>query len=45
MSLVETYESLGLNLHKPSLRAAMEADISAIAQGEKSKNEVIRSML
>jgi DNA topoisomerase-3 len=34
-SLVETYETLGIELYKPYLRAEMERDMKAIADGQK----------
>jgi DNA topoisomerase-3 len=45
LALVSTYEQMGLNLHKPSLRAQMESDMSAIAQGSKSKEQVLKESL
>ncbi len=37
VSLIEGYESLGIELYKPYLRAQMENDMKLIAQGVKSK--------
>lgn len=41
VSLVECYNSLGIDLAKPLLRAAMEKDMGEIAKGNKTKEEVI----
>lgn len=41
VSLVECYNSLGIDLAKPLLRAAMEKDMGEIAKGSKTKEEVI----
>ena len=35
VGLVETYESLNIELYKPYLRAEMERDMKRIADGEK----------
>lgn len=42
LSLVEVYANLGIELYKPYLRAQMEADMKAIADGEKSKDEIYK---
>jgi len=39
-ALVETYKRAGLDLFKPELRAQMETDLNAIAEGEKTSAEV-----
>ena len=41
LSLVEAYEDMGVDLHKPDLRSNMEADLASIADGEKTKEEVV----
>ena len=38
--LVEVYEQLSIELYKPTLRAAMEADMKAIAEGQRTKAQV-----
>ena len=40
LSLVDVYAKMGIELYKPFLRAQMEADMKAIAQGRKSKQEI-----
>lgn len=46
---MRTYEALGLDMHKPYLRAAMEKDMKLIAEGKKDvdniRKECIESML
>lgn len=42
LGLVETYQTLGIDLYKPYLRAQMEADMKQIAEGTKN-NEVVRN--
>ena len=44
-SLVEIYKQLGIELYKPDLRAKMEADMKAIAEGTKPSQEVVREQL
>ena len=41
-SLVEVYAELGIDLHKPYLRAAMEADMKQIEFGNRTREEVLR---
>lgn len=45
LSLVEVYAKMGIDLYKPYLRAQMESDMKAIADGEKSKQEIYRECL
>lgn len=45
ISLVETYRNIGLNLYEPKLRAKMEADMKDIAEGLKSKSQVLESSI
>lgn len=45
LSLVEVYAHLGIDLHKPFLRAQMESDMKAIADGKKSKQEIYSECL
>lgn len=35
LSLVKTYQSIAIELHKPYVRAAMESDLKDIAEGRK----------
>lgn len=37
-SLVEVYAKLNIELYKPHLRAAMEADMRCIAEGSRTKD-------
>lgn len=41
VSLVEVYQAIDIKLYKPYLRAQMEREMTMIAQGEKSKAEVL----
>jgi len=41
VTLVECYEALGLTLHKPTLRAGMEADMKAVAEGKITKVDAL----
>jgi DNA topoisomerase III len=45
LALVEAYNSMGYQLTKPNLRAAMEADCHKIARGELTKEHVIRGCI
>lgn len=45
VSLVEAYETLGIELYKPYLRAQMENDMKLIAQGAKTKDVVLRDCI
>ena len=45
MSLVEVYAKMGIDLYKPYLRAQMEADMKAIAEGVKSRQEIYNECL
>ena len=45
LSLVETYQTLGIELYKPYLRAQMEADMKCIADGLKPSNTVLNSCI
>ena len=38
--LVEVYDKLTIELYKPTLRAAMEADMKCIANGSRSREQV-----
>ena len=40
LSLVQVYAKMGIELYKPYLRARMEADMKAIAEGQKAKQEI-----
>ena len=40
-ALVLAYEAMGFDLHKPRLRAQMEADLVQIANGAKSRSHVV----
>ena len=39
---MEVYSELGIDLHKPYLRAAMEADMKQIEFGTRTRDEVLR---
>jgi len=45
LALVEAYNSMGLNLSKPQLRAEMEANMLCISKGTKSKDSVVRDSI
>jgi DNA topoisomerase-3 len=45
LALVEGYNSMGLKLNKPYLRAAMEADCQKIVRGETNKITVVAACL
>jgi DNA topoisomerase III len=49
LSLVKTYQSIAIELHKPYIRAAMESDLKDIAEGRKRfvevRQECLQSML
>ncbi|KDO34566.1 hypothetical protein SPRG_00629 [Saprolegnia parasitica CBS 223.65] len=45
LALVQTYDRMGYQLAKPDLRAAVERDCNAIAQGQKSCDQVVRSCM
>ena len=45
LSLVEVYAQLGIDLHKPFLRAQMEADMKMIADGQKTKQEIYKECI
>jgi DNA topoisomerase-3 len=45
LALVEGYNSMGLQLNKPHLRAAIERDCQLVAKGQKNKNEVVKRTL
>ena len=45
LSLVEVYAKMGIDLYKPYLRAQMEADMKAIADGVKTKQEIYTECL
>ena len=44
-SLVEAYRTIGIELYKPYLRAQMEADMKAIADGSRQKQQVFDEAL
>jgi len=44
-SLVEVYKEIGMTLSEPDLRAKMEADMRAIAEGSKDCKDVLRQQL
>jgi DNA topoisomerase III len=44
-SLVDIYRQLGINLYEPGLRAQMEADLKAIADGQKDSSTVLKEQL
>ncbi|PVD39556.1 hypothetical protein C0Q70_02191 [Pomacea canaliculata] len=41
MGLVEGYDQMGYEMSKPHLRAELEADLKAISEGRKQKNDVL----
>jgi DNA topoisomerase IA len=41
IALVESYRAMGMTLHLPYLRATMEKRMSLVADGSKSKEEMI----
>jgi len=41
LSLVDAYQELGLELHKPNLRGQIERQMKLIAQGSKPFKEVL----
>jgi len=41
LSLVEVYQAIDIKLYKPYLRAQMEKEMNMIAEGKKSKDEVL----
>lgn len=43
--LIEAYKGIGVELYKPYLRAQMEKDLSVVAFGDKTKDEVVYSCL
>ncbi|ETV68781.1 hypothetical protein, variant [Aphanomyces astaci] len=45
LALVQSYDKMGYQLAKPDLRAAMERDCTAISQGQKTMDQVIRSCM
>lgn len=45
LALVEGYNSMGYQLNKPQLRAAIEADCQRVARGELSKAEAVNRCL
>ncbi len=45
VSLVEVYKSIGVELYKPYLRAQMEADMKAIAEGTRPKQVIYKECL
>lgn len=42
LGLVEGYDSMGYEMSKPNLRAALEEDLKAICEGRKTKEEVLQ---
>ena len=45
MNLVRAYEHVGIELYKPTLRAAIERELKKIASGERTKEEVLKECL
>ena len=45
LGLVEGYIEMGFELSRPYLRAALEADLQAICNGEKNAQEVLRNQI
>ncbi|OQR81470.1 DNA topoisomerase [Thraustotheca clavata] len=45
LALVKSYDRMGYQLAQPDLRAAMERDCNAIAQGQKTCNQVVQSCM
>ena len=45
LSLVEVYAKMGIELYKPYLRAQMEADMTAIAEGRKTKQDIYQECI
>ncbi|XP_031765150.2 DNA topoisomerase 3-alpha [Galleria mellonella] len=45
MGLVEGYDSMGLNISKPHLRAQLEADLKAISEGRKQPQQVLAEQI
>jgi DNA topoisomerase IA len=45
VTLVEVYKSIGVELYKPYLRAQMETDMKAIAEGTRPKVVVFQECL
>lgn len=45
LALIEGYNSMGYQLNKPFLRAAMESDCQKIAKGELSRADVVKNCL
>ncbi|XP_030024894.2 DNA topoisomerase 3-alpha [Manduca sexta] len=45
MGLVEGYDSMGLNISKPHLRAQLEADLKAISEGRKQPDVVLAEQI
>ena len=43
--MVEVYKSIGVELYKPYLRAQMEADMKAIAEGARPKQVIYQECL
>lgn len=41
ISLVQTYQRIGIDLYKPYLRSKMEKDMKEIAQGTRNKADVL----
>ena len=39
------YAELGIDLHKPYLRAAMESDMKEIAEGSRSRSDVYKECI
>ena len=45
MALVEGYDSMGIAMSKPNLRAGLEADLKNICDGLKTKEEVLQEQI
>lgn len=44
-ALIETYEKLGLHLHKPNLRSEMEKGFKSVAEGNQNKEQLLNKNL
>jgi hypothetical protein len=45
IALVASYEAIAIELHKPALRAAMEADMTRICLGQRTREDVVKDCL
>ena len=44
-ALVETYQKMDIHLYKPNIRAEMEKELKDVAEGLKSKDEVLKNSI